>query len=197
MKYQLSLKLVLNIFLGLFLMVTVGSTTPAKSNNTNESYSDTIYATSTFQLKSEKIPDSVFMMKDLRHLSINGMDCDHGDKTNCWVIKEIPAEIKKLKNLKTIRLTLNAFSSVPKELTELPNLILLDLTDNGGLTNVDNLTKIQSLQYLYLYGCGLKELPKNIWDLRNLKEFGLAGNNLNKNEQVRIKKALPNCIIKF
>jgi Leucine-rich repeat (LRR) protein len=82
-------------------------------------------------------------------------------------------------------------------LTELNNLTLIDLTDNAGLNNVDNLAKLQNLEYLYVYGCGLTKLPDNIGDLKNLKELGLVGNNLNNTERTRIKKALPTCIIKF
>ena len=158
---------------------------------------DTSYSTSTKQLKSNKIPDSVFRMTKLRHLAISGMDCDYGDKTNCWDINEIPAGLKNLKDLKTLRLTVDAIASIPLELTELKNLKLFDLSDNAGLTSFDNIAKCQSLEYLYLYGCGLTKLPDNIGDLKNLKELGLVGNNLDNTERTRITKALPNCIIKF
>jgi Leucine-rich repeat (LRR) protein len=197
MKYCTDLKSAKNTVLVLLPVIAIWPTSATKFNYADKKYSDTTYTTSTFQLKSDKIPDSVFKMKDLWHLTINGMDCDYGDKTNCWMIKEIPAEIKNLKNLKTIRLTLNAFSTIPRELTELHNLILLDFSDNAGFANIDNLTEIQRLQFLYLYGCGLSQLPKNVGDLKNLKELGLVGNNLSKNEQERIRKALPNCTIRF
>ncbi|MDP4264164.1 MAG: hypothetical protein Q8941_16670 [Bacteroidota bacterium] len=157
---------------------------------------DTAYNISTKQLKGDRIPDSVFWMINLRHLSVTGMDCDNG-KPNCWMIKEIPKEIKNLRKLKTLRLTLNAISAIPNELAELKSLNLVDLTDNGGLTNIDNIAKIQSLEYLYLYGCGLTKLPGNIGSLKKLKELGLVGNNLDKAEQARIRKALPNCNVKF
>ena len=125
------------------------------------------------------------------------MDCDYGDRTNCWMIKEIPSDIKNLKKLMTLSLTLNAITTIPNELSNLKNLTLIDLTDNAGLTNINSLTKLPNLQYLYLYGCGLTKLPDNIGDFKNLKELGLVGNHLDKAEQTRIKKALPNCVIKF
>src|SRR5687767_8327656 len=176
MKYLIKLKLITNIPCVIIPIIAICSATPGEFNNITKGCRDTICTTSTYRLKSDKIPDSVFKMKDLMHLSISGMDCDYGDDKNCWIIKEIPAEIKNLKNLKTLRLTLNAFRVIPKELAELPNLILLDLTDNAGFTNVEGLSTIQNLQYLYLYGCGLRQLPKNIGDLKNLKELGLVGN---------------------
>ena len=192
-----NLKLISNILFATLFAIVACSTMTAKLYSADNAYSDTTYATSTQQLKSNRIPDSVFQLTELRHLSINGMDCDYGDRTNCWMIKEIPTEIKNLKKLTTLRLTLNAVSTIPNELTELNNLTLIDLTDNAGLNNIDNLAKLQSLEYLYLYGCGLTKLPNNIGDLKNLKELGLVGNNLENTERTRIKKALPNCIIKF
>jgi len=84
---------------------------------------------------------------------------------------------------------------IPAELGSLPKLKCLDLSDNPGLSAVDNVTKIQGLEQLYLYGCALTSLPKNIGTLKKLKKLGLTGNNLPGAEQVRIKRALPNCEI--
>ena len=173
------------------------STTTRQANQGDRTNPDTVYSISTQQLKSDKIPDSVFRMIKLRHLAISGMDCDYGDNKNCWGISEIPAEIKNLKDLTTLSLTVDAIAVVPVELTELKKLKLFDLSDNAGLTSFDNITKCRSLEFLYLDGCGLPKLPNNIGDLKNLKELGLTGNNIDKSELTRIKKALPNCIIKF
>jgi Leucine-rich repeat (LRR) protein len=192
-----NLKFISYLFFAALFTIVACSTTTAKLYSADNVYSDTAYTSSTQQLKSDKMPDSVFQMTELRHLSINGMDCDYGDRKKCWMIKEIPSDIKNLKNLTTLRLTLNAIATIPNELTHLHNLTLIDLTDNAGLTNIDNLTQLPNLQYLYLYGCRLTKLPDNIGDLKNLKELGLVGNHLDKAEQTRIKKALPNCEIKF
>ena len=177
---------------------TVCSTMKVKANFIDTIYYvDTVYFVSTKELKSNKIPDKVLQMTELRNLSIYGMDCDNGNTTNCWQIKEIPSGIKNLKKLVFLQLQLNAIKTIPNELSELRNLTLLDLSDNAGLTNVDIIAKIPALQYLYLYGCGLTKLPDDIGNLKNLKELGLVGNNLNKAEQERIAKALPNCKINF
>ncbi len=165
---------------------------------------DTIYNTSTQQLKSDRIPDSVFQMTNLRELSISGMDCDYVKRdtegrviVDCWMIKEIPITIKNLKALTTLSLPLNAISRIPDEITQLTNLVSINLTDNAGLSNVDNLTRLSQLKYLGLYGCNIKRLPANIGDLKNLKELGLVGNDIDKVELARIKKALPNCKVIF
>jgi Leucine-rich repeat (LRR) protein len=155
------------------------------------------YSTSTKDLKSNLIPDTVFLIENLENLSITGMDCDYGDHTTCWMIAEIPTAIKNLKALKSLSLTVNAIRSIPIELTELKQLTIIDLTDNPRLSNIENIEKIERLEFLYLYGCGLTKLPNEIGRLKNLKQIGLVGNNLSKDEIERIKKALPNCIIIF
>jgi len=192
-----NLKLILNILFATLFAFVACSTTTVKFHSADNIHSDTTYTTSTHQLKSDRIPDSVFQLTELRHLTINGMDCDYGDRTNCWMINEIPTHIKNLRNLKTLSLTLNAIRTIPNELGNLINLTLIDLTDNTALKNINSLTNLTNLQYLYLYGCSLTKLPDNIGDLKNLKVLGLVGNNLDKSEQTRIKKALPNCDIKF
>ena len=192
-----NLKLISNILFATLFAIGACSTTTAKFHSADNIHSDTTYTTSTQQLKSDRIPDSVFQLTELRHLSINGMDCNYGDRTNCWMIKEIPTDVKNLRNLKTLSLTLNAITTIPNELSDLNNLTLIDLTDNAALKNINSLTNLPNLQYLYLYGCGLTKLPDNIGDLKSLKVLGLVGNHLEKSEQTRIKKALPNCDIKF
>lgn len=193
-----SIKLISTIFIWSQLALFACCFTKSTTSNSNYTYnSDTTYISSTRQLKSDKMPESVFLMKNLRHLSITGMDCDVGDHSNCWMLKVLDTKIINLKNLATLSLTLNAIQKIPNELAELKNLKFIDLTDNSGLSNITTLTKIKSLEYLYLYGCGLTKLPDNIGDLTNLKEIGLVGNHIDKTEQGRIKKVLPNCNIIF
>jgi len=164
----------------------------------------TVFYSSTEQLKSGYIPDSVFQMINLRHLSIQGMDCDYrktdengNDITECWMINEIPSQIKNLKHLETLQLNVNAISKISIELTELKNLKSLVLDDNTGLSDIDNVVKIKNLEILSLNGCNISKLPDNIGQLKKLKSLGFAGNSISEAEKVRIKKALPNCAIYF
>ena len=198
-----NLKLISNISIWTLLTFVACSTTTTKTFQGDPVNQDTAYSASTKQLRSNKIPDSIFHMTNLLKLEISGEDCDTrqfdekgNDITQCGMINEIPKQIESLKNLTTLRLTLNAIKTIPNELTELKNLKLINLTDNAALEEVDNLAKMQSLKYLLLYGC-LTKLPDNISELKNLRELGLVGNNLDKSEQTRIKKALPNCIVRF
>lgn len=159
--------------------------------------SDVVYQNTTRQLRSNKIPAQIFQLSNLRTLSIQGMDCDYGSSNNCWAISEIPPQIIQLQQLEQLYLPVNSLTTIPLELSDLPKLKCLDLSDNPGLATIDNVTKIQSLEQLYLSGCSLTSLPKNIGALKKLKRLGLTGNALSGTEQVRIKRALPNCKIIF
>lgn len=194
----------------ILLSISCTSTTTDKTVNQTgfgkqlNSDTTTVYCSSTAQLKSGHIPDSVFEMTNLRHLTIQGMDCDYKDTddkgnniTKCWMITEIPSKIKNLKQLETLQLNVNAISKIPIELTELTNLKSLDLTDNTGLSDIDNIVKLENLEILSLNGCNISKLPDNIGQLKKLKSLGLAGNNISAAEKKRIKKALPNCEIYF
>jgi hypothetical protein len=158
---------------------------------------DIVYKNTTQALRSNEIPAAVFQLKNLRMLSIKGMDCDYIGNDSCWMLHEIPPSIGQLQQLEQLYLPVNALTMIPPEVGSLSKLKSLDLSDNPGLTAVDNVTKIQSLEQLYLYGCALTSLPKNIGTLKKLKRLGLTGNNLPDSEQVRIRRALPNCEIIF
>jgi hypothetical protein len=161
-------------------------------------YTDTVtvYYNSTSSMHSNHIPDSVFTMVNLEHLGIQGMDCDYGGN-DCWEIKEIPPAIKNLKKLKSLTLNVNSIEVIPSELAELKNLTVIDFDDNAGFSEVNVLAKMTWLEELTLNGCNLYQLPQDISQWKNLKTLGLAGNNFDKKEQQRIKKALPHCRIYF
>lgn len=157
----------------------------------------TVYTTTTTALKSTEIPSSVFMLINLRYLSIQGMECDYGDTTNCWMIHEIPKAVANLTHLESLRLPLNAIQKVPNEICVLQHLKVLDLTDNPSLSNIDNVVLLTNLEKLYLFGCGLQRLPVDIDKLEKLKYLGLTGNFIDSAELSRIKQALPTCTVIF
>ena len=157
----------------------------------------TSYQTTTKELKSNKIPDSVFKMTQLTSLTIMGMDCDYGDTASCWMIREIPSQIKYLVNLKSLILNVNGITKIPPEIKSLKYLTLLDLSDNPGLFDINSITSLPNLQNLLLYGCNLSKLPPDIKKLKNLKVLGLKGNNLSKAELAKIENELSQCKIIF
>ncbi|MEN9910376.1 MAG: hypothetical protein RLZZ540_3535 [Bacteroidota bacterium] len=166
---------------------------------------DSIFVVSAKELRNNSIPDWVFKLKKLKKLAIMGMHCEyeHGDygdydiKGDCFKIQEIPPQIATLTKLTSLSLPSNDIQAIPIELTVLKNLKSIDLSDNPGLLNVNNIEKIVSLEFLSFYGCHLTEMPANIGNLKHLKELDLEGNLINKKEQIRIKRALPNCRIRF
>lgn len=193
----MTIKKIMTSILIYALLISCSNSSRQTSGKYDLQSQDTTYITTTRQLKSNKIPGSVFTMTSLKNLTITGMDCDYGDHIHCWGIAEIPSQIKNLKHLTTLCLNVNAIQVIPIDLAELKELKSIDLSDNVALTSADNIEKIISLEYLSLYGCGLTRLPEKIGDLKNLKELGLIGNRIGKQEQKRIKEALPNCDIKF
>ena len=157
----------------------------------------TVYVASTKELKSRNIPEKVFQMINLKQLSIQGMDCDYGDTTTCWMIREIPKQISNLKTLEILQLNVNAIQTIPKEIGKLKKLKTFDLTDNSALSEIEAVINLPNLETLILFGCGLTKLPTHIKNLKKLKYLGLTGNNIDSIELDRIKKALPTCNIVY
>jgi len=164
----------------------------------------TSYSNQTREMESNNIPDSVFQMINLKTLSVTGMDCDYivlddngNDITKCWMIKEIPTKISRLKQLEYLSFRINAIKEIPKEIGELKKLKILDLTDNSGLQQIENVILLDNLEELYLYGCYLTKFPNDLSKLSKLKKLGLSGNNFDKLEMERIKNGLPDCEIIF
>lgn len=151
------------------------------------------YATTTAQLQSNFIPDSVFTITSLEKLSVTGMDCDYGDTSHCRMIRTIPPQIKNLVNLTDLSLTVNALTTLPPEMAALKKLQRVDLSDNPGLHRIDPLARLNQLEYLYLFGCNVKTFPGDLSAFGHLKELGLTGNPVEAAELTRIRKALPHC----
>jgi hypothetical protein len=194
------------------ILINIGCSTTATKNPDHhkshkqplQSDTTTVYQSSTAQFRSAVIPDSVFRMTSLKHLSIQGMDCDYrmtdirgNDVTKCWMIFEIPSQIRNLSQLETLQLNVNAIRSIPVELTELKKLRSLVLDDNSALSDISNLVKMENLEVLSLNGCHLSRLPDNIGQLQKLRSLGLAGNNFSDAERERIRKALPVCTVYY
>ncbi|WP_276485610.1 leucine-rich repeat domain-containing protein [Paraflavitalea pollutisoli] len=198
MRPQTTLPYALSFVMAVVLIAAACS--PATKVNNDPAYgSTTAYIISTKQLQSDKIPDSVFRLINLRRLTVNGGGCNAATKpnANCWMLREIPAEIASLQQLLTLELKANDLQAVPQELSYLLKLKTLDLSDNPRLTQINPITKLVNLEYLYLYGCDLQVLPADLSGLVNLKQLGLAGNRIGITEQERIKAALPGCKVTF
>ena len=119
----------------------------------------------------KEIPKSVFKRTELTYLSIYGQDCDV-QPMECFAINKLPSEISNLKNLETLKLTLNYIESLPIEILELKKLRVLDLTENPNFSDLETVGKIKWLKEFYCFGC-----------------------NISDKEIDQLKKELPNCKI--
>lgn len=167
----------------------------APSNSTSFN-NDTAYFSYTKDLKSNRIPDSIFDMKELTVLSITGMDCDYGGDS-CWAITELPPGIGNLTKLEQLSLTVNAIPTIPSSIQSLQQLRMLDLSDNIPLTDISALTALTKLESLSLFGCGITELPADIGKMKALKTLGLTGTHITSGELERVQKELPGCRIVY
>lgn len=172
------------------LLTSCGADATIKTSMFTAQQLDTITSleTSTANFKSNSIPDEVFKIKNLRSLSIKGMECDYGEKEACWEIEEIPKEIAYLTKLEQLHLTVNSIRRIPKEISALANLRILNLSDNAGLSDIDYVSSLSNLEELYLFGCNVHKMPENIEQLKNLKYLGLVGNQIDSTELYRIKR---------
>lgn len=166
---------------------------------------DSSFVVSTSQLKSNTIPGSVFTMKKLKNLTIRGMRCEYeiGNygayrfKGDCFKIEAISSQIKELSKLTALSLPNNDIQTLPVELITLKNLKQMELSNNPKLDDITVIEKMVNLEFLSLSGYHLTGMPINICNLKHLKELDLEGNSIDEKEQIRIKKALPNCNIRF
>lgn len=95
--------------------------------------------------------------------SITGLDLSHNKLTGA-----LQAEVRHLKNLKTLDLSNNQFTGVPAEVGQLQLLEILDLSNNQ-----------------------LTGLPNELGNLTNLKQLNLSGNEYSEVDLAAIRKKLP------
>ncbi|WP_375561313.1 hypothetical protein ACE193_01805 [Bernardetia sp. OM2101] len=117
---------------------------------------DNLISNSLTLIKIKKIPTEVFDKTNLTYLSVIGQDCCMAG-VECFAIREIPKEIKNLKNLETLSLTLNYIEKLPLEILELKKLKILSLTDNPSFSDIETVSKMKWLEEFYCYGCNLSK----------------------------------------
>jgi Leucine-rich repeat (LRR) protein len=81
----------------------------------------------------------------------------------------MPAEIRRLANLRKLNISYNQFTGLPAELGQLKNLVELDVSYNR-----------------------LTGLPYELGNLTSLKRLVLTGNNYSEQDLAVILKTLPN-----
>ncbi len=103
-------------------------------------------------------------------------------------LKELPSDIKKLTNLRVLRLSGNLLKELPPEIGQLKLLQQLDLANNQLTKLPPELWNLKELDELRLNGNLLTQLPPEIARLTDLQILNLSNNYL---------KQLPNGIGKM
>ncbi len=141
----------------------------SKNNTNNELQNDSQIgeevATTTLDLSTQnlsKVPMEMFDRTDLKVLNLS-----YNKLTGA-----LPAEIRKLSNLKTLKADHNMMTGVPAEVGQLYLLEELDLSYNK-----------------------ITGLPQEISNLKNLKTLNLKGNDYSKQDLEYIKSRLPNLTV--
>lgn len=130
-----------------------------------------------------ELPEELFELKQLKILSL-----DHNE------IWEIPNAITQLSALEVLDLSHNQLVSIPKIIDELPNLKFIETIGNpiagsGILPNVVykgkdvkqriRQCKAKRTETLDLSDCGLTSIPKEVFQLKHLKNLILGRNYTN------------------
>jgi len=98
-------------------------------------------------------------------------------------LKEIPQEIGNLPSLKVLDLSGNDFTALPQSLKKLNHLEELYLNDEKNLFHNQNNQSLNlplNLRILHLENDNLKNVPKEIYELKKLEQLFLNDNNFNQ-----------------
>ncbi|KAL4585960.1 hypothetical protein LXL04_010588 [Taraxacum kok-saghyz] len=114
-------------------------------------------------IRSECLPDSIFMLKHLKSLK----------HKNCRYLKELPRELGQLVCLKKLNLESLNIECLHDGIFMLKHLKSLKLKNSSNVF-LDSICKLEHLKYIRLIGCEpLKELPRDIGQLEHLEKLTL------------------------
>lgn len=140
-----------------------------------------------------ELPPEIGDLIHLKKLYLNS-----GEKKN--IIKHLPKEVGKLRNLEILQAYGVSLEDLPEEFAQLKKLKGLGLNDNSfsefpdvifSLTNLESLainrnfkylpsgiTNLTKLKYLYMPQANIDKLPEKIGELKNLKGLCIWGSNI-------------------
>lgn len=124
---------------------------------------------SLYNCRLDALPPVVFGMPRLRKLEVSANQ-----------LREIPAQIGQLKNLRVLNLISNRIAELPPQLFELTQLTELDLRNNQIKALPPAIGRLKNLQRLYLGGNALEELPPEIGQLRELTLLDIQKNRIKR-----------------
>ncbi|HYG53372.1 MAG TPA: leucine-rich repeat domain-containing protein [Flavobacteriales bacterium] len=137
----------------------------------------------------KRFPRRAVQLDKLQHLSLASNN-----------LKKLPKKALANTNMRTLNLSRNQFEEIPEWVASYPHLYSLDLSHNrlteappcifnihylnfldlshNNIYAISPMFNCAMLEYLYLAGNELTEVPRSIIRLKNLKELSLAGNKL-------------------
>jgi Leucine-rich repeat (LRR) protein len=135
-------------------------------------------------------------------------------------LKEVPAEIVRLKNLQELNLSKNKLKALPPHIGQLTSLVTLKASNNdltslppeiGGLQSLKHLElnrnlivtlppeigQLENLESLELWDNEIDSLPDTMTKLKKLQVLELRGILFTEEEQQSIRKMIPECRVYF
>lgn len=115
------------------------------------------------QLATQVIPEEIVLCRQIEELTV-------------WGARQIPAAIGKLKQLKTLVLSVGDFEALPEAVGELTNLTLLNVSENPSLRMLpESLGKLTQLENLFVHeNPQLRQLPPSVGRLKALEAVRLS-----------------------
>lgn len=111
-------------------------------------------------------------------------------------MSSLSPEILKLKHLKVLNLSDNKFTEIPDVVFQLESLEELYLTSNSIDTIPKKISLLKNLRILFVGVNEISFVSPNISKLENLRRFDLDYNKQSIDIEF-LRKALPNCLIKW
>jgi Leucine-rich repeat (LRR) protein len=134
------------------------------------------------------LPESI---GNLTQLQILNLEYNHQ-------LTALPESIGDLTQLQTLDLRSGKLTNFPESFWNLKQLRELDLSHNQRLNSLpESIGNLTQLQTLNLENTGLRSMPESIRNLTNLRSLNLYLNLISPAERERIRRALPNCEIRF
>jgi hypothetical protein len=120
-----------------------------------------------------EIPDEISNLSELVELNIGRNR-----------LKFLPDSITKLKSLEILEANDNQLAYLPDEIINLQNLRYLNVNNNNIAFLPDDFGKFDSLQTLKIGKNKLTFLPESMKNMKNIIEFDIYGNNIEKPEWI-------------
>lgn len=93
-------------------------------------------------------------------------------------LKEVPEELQKLKNLRTVDLSDNKIPQLPSWFVEFNNMKNLTINNSKLASLPEEFGQLKKLEVIHLCGNALSSIPASFSNLSNLKSLNLSSNRL-------------------